>query len=495
MSWSYLSSWCVHLASIGNAYPHNSKCVPHHFSPQIAAVLWGLASNWGTVQHVYTRPLQAVAIMYSFINVVGVSLGLVISPTFAAADTGTRIAMRLLLLPLLLEACQAAVRLVFAHYAHPDLPASLMSFVMFPATISVAIMGRIFTTTVDDAVTTILLSLALAVFEVALRLTVSIRDRMYHNCLGSLRVACGMRRNSLSTTASETRRRRELVGYYHYLLMDTLAEDIAILTMVPLVGFFRTPVRPGGVPLTLEDAWGRIGVQWVLELCTDVFPFVAYGVCLWLGRVASVAFPPVTRHRLAHAKRHTLPSDPTPPTVPVEVHAPMVDDSEWGMGLPGPRPTPKKSVAVQPPSSDEELSERKWAVTTPACCCIPAREGPEVEDALRRIEQVRASAVVDQNDEVWDELPTPVVVRAMRLQAQWGAWNAAQRQLWHLTFLAGRMSARLTAAWGRRPRCWLVAVILSAMSMFTFVFRQTYEPGQFCRLQDSQGVSYFDNCP
>jgi len=121
--------------------------------------------------------------------------------------------------------------------------------------------------------------------------------------------------------------RREMISYYHYLLVDTLVEDVSILSMVPLVAFFGFPVRQGGAPLSLEAAAGRIALQWALELLTDAGPFLLYP-CLRVSTpllAPSVRYPPVSLGALQRARAQVLQAAPLGQQAHIDHHTEDVE--------------------------------------------------------------------------------------------------------------------------------------------------------------------------
>jgi len=68
------------------------------------------------------------------------------------------------------------------------------------------------------------------------------------------------------------REAQDIHAYFTMLTLDTMAEDIGILTSLPFALLMRLPPRVGGDPLTVGDILARIGGQYVLELLTDLAP-------------------------------------------------------------------------------------------------------------------------------------------------------------------------------------------------------------------------------
>ncbi len=229
----------------------------------------------------------------------------VLMPLFVGSSDAVRVALRLVALPLLTEFCSAAVRLMNRKWMVADVPGVLRGFAMTPMSIAMAFVGRLFTTGMDSLALTVLLSLAVAAVELLLRWTVPQRDacvmavvrKTTHCCAPCLRWLSRMdnavqrccpqgprpaerllssrrRWTDLSPTEQQAKERR---AHFAYILGDTVSEDIGMLTLIPVAVLFRLPSRIGGPPLSLGQVLARVGFQYILELWTDVGPFVLYG--------------------------------------------------------------------------------------------------------------------------------------------------------------------------------------------------------------------------
>ncbi len=103
------------------------------------------------------------------------------------------------------------------------------------------------------------------------------------------------------------REAQDIHSYFTMLTLDTMAEDIGILTSLPFALLMRLPPRVGGAPLTVGDILARIGGQYVLELLTDIAPpLLMLGVNVCCGvrwrRVTSRAVRRTVREEMLKAQ-------------------------------------------------------------------------------------------------------------------------------------------------------------------------------------------------
>ncbi len=61
-------------------------------------------------------------------------------------------------------------------------------------------------------------------------------------------------------------------GYYSFLLVDTMAEDVGILASLSLTLLFRLPARRGELPIEPSQVVLRVLIQYLLEMATDLGP-------------------------------------------------------------------------------------------------------------------------------------------------------------------------------------------------------------------------------
>jgi len=250
--------------------------------------------------------LAMVAVLLSFV------LTTLITPVFNRAGDGVRILIRLVVLPVAFETAAFCTRFTAQTLLQGDVPGASRGFLLLPLALGNAFIGRYYSTGLNSATLSHALSFAVAVLEITMRYTIPVRDRYMQKCLRSVTPRRARRCfasgrigqqapkyvawDDLSPTKQHARTTR---AHYAFTTIDTIAEDIAMLTLIPVAIFFRLPTRIGGQPLPLGDVLLRVGVQWLLELCTDIGPFLTYaasrawlqwrGDALYTGLTHSVA--------------------------------------------------------------------------------------------------------------------------------------------------------------------------------------------------------------
>ena len=468
-------------------------------------------------------------------------------PAFSTSDTWGRVLIRLVVLPILLESIQAVLRwLARSSLAH-EVPSQLMVLFMLPSAAFSAILGRFFTTAVDSIYVTIGLSLAIAAVEMLMRFTMPARDAMYSAACARLPRRCRLCSHP-GATAQERRwrQRRRTRAHYHFLHLDTMCEDVAVLMMIPTVAFFRIPATPGGAPLTLTDITGRVAVQLVLELGTDVAPFLAYAAARWWWGEA-VGYTPIdTEATLAyHTRRLHLPGKALTAATPVA----LLDDSGDGAGkgdcslgadvpsmsmpgTPSPRPpgdeeqgggsgTPR-SLDLADAASPTAATPHTPAMVLMAPAASPARQVsvhggtpaptvrgggcdvapqdtcvmchpccPRLDAAYAaRVRQAHAPALQDEHAAVWEQLTA---------KAAWEAAGREGRMPWGygVVHYLDLMTSRLLRAFEVRPPGWTASFLATMVGCAIYFFQSHFATSIQCPFVEEAGSSlwYYDYCP
>jgi type IV secretory pathway VirB3-like protein len=261
-------------------------------------------------------------------------------PLFNQSGDGVRVLLRLVLVPLFADGSALVVRLADKYLLDGSVPGATRGYTLLPVSLTLAFVGRFFTTGLSSLWLTILLSVAVAMLEVVMRWTVvqrdAIGDKMFQwlqrTAWCSLLQRCGRRtvthidrwspmkdapapellaaaRRPWSDLSPREQTARSTRANFAFIVCDTAAEDIGMLTLIPVAIFFRLPTRIGGQPLPLTDVLLRVGFQWLLELCTDVGPFLAYAVGrAWLSWRGDTLYRGVTRADVAAAGHALLVS-------------------------------------------------------------------------------------------------------------------------------------------------------------------------------------------
>jgi len=184
-----------------------------------------------------------------------------LTPAYAQAGTGTRILIRVIVFPLLIEIPAGAVRVAARYWLKPDFPMSrLIIFLLSPIVLS-SMVGRFLTTNMETISDTIAVSLLLSLMEVFMRSTMLWRDDLYARCCGR---PCGGR------AGKKKHQRAEAHSWVMFMLFETMVEDVSILLSLPVTLLMRIPPLPGGEPLGAGDVVVRVLIQYVVETLTDV---------------------------------------------------------------------------------------------------------------------------------------------------------------------------------------------------------------------------------
>ena len=252
---------------------------------------------------------------------VGTATPLVTFGLFSSASTIGRLLIRLLLLPLLLEGALTFIRVASARAVVPGATAAIMA--LPPAMMlhmCLAVQGRILSTNMATLGETVLVSLLLAVVEVGFRATTPLRDRAAEACCLQ---AMGRCRGKPSRVPRSGRAVWAL--WFATLTFEAAAEDVGLFASLALALLFRIPPSPGGQPLSTSEVLLRVGVQYIIEMGTEV------GCALSLFSMAqccAVRVPPVpmtaVQGLVAARERRRATKAPQAAPLPASV---MVDDS------------------------------------------------------------------------------------------------------------------------------------------------------------------------
>ncbi len=258
---------------------------------------------------------SAAATAYVQINILAV--------IFNRSGDGMRIVIRLFFLPLVVEACSAVLRIASRLMLRGGVPGVLRGFVLLPVALFNAFVGRHFSTGLNSALLSYILSFAVATLEITMRYSAPLRDKIilrvarrlqrtpcFHHC-AALKALCRARHCAAASSSPEsstgdsdkwgdlppaTQHARVARAHFAFMTLDTVAEDIGMLTLIPIAILFRQPTRIGGPPLPVGDVLLRVGFQWLLELWTDVGPFVMYATChMWLAWRGDQLYTGLTR--------------------------------------------------------------------------------------------------------------------------------------------------------------------------------------------------------
>ena len=514
-----------------------------------------------------------------------ISYGLI--PIFLGSGDGARVALRLLALPLVAEVSAAGLRISDRYMLEGNVPGAIRGFRLLAVSLTLAITGRFFVTGLQTTGLTIALSIAVAAIEVTMRWTMLSRDQLFKACGVRLRrwastcpgcsciqstdsgkklpTMCSRLQCRPSDELLSSRRRwadlspaeqtaRDTRANYAFIVGDTVSEDIGMLTLIPVAIFFRLPTRIGGEPLPLGDVLLRVGFQWLLELATDVGPFVAYAAGrAWLTWRGDKLYGGVTRAEIgqALASMHpaqgtvmpadTLRSDGEAPvqSSPVPSHksthgaakaAPSVIVSSGATSIDDSEANPLASTssgAVSPAASGAALvysgTGSGRSVVGAAGTAVISSDGaspatassahphdsayvkqrvewrrsllccavqPDDVTACAHIRLAQSALLLDDGDVLWQELPWPVVRAAMAPGAAPEQWG----WLHWFVFRNELLATRVATAWERRPVGWNATVLLMCFLFGGMMLRGYLDTNVVCSFVDRGGQRYWDAC-
>ena len=491
----------------------------------------------------FTFIFSVLALLNSFL------LTEVLVGMYNRSSDGTRIVIRLLVLPLMVETLSAAMRFAARLLMHGDVPGATRGFILLPVATANALIGRFFSTGLNSAALSYALSFAVAALEVTIRYTAPMRDEWITRgaryakttvCASCCKPARKQARAVSGRTATEhvdwddlspaTQHARTTRAHYAFITLDTVSEDIGMLTLIPVAIFFRLPTRIGGQPLPLGDVLLRVGFQWLLELWTDVGPFVVYAACrtwlIWRGDTLYTGLTQGVMEQVvatqAEAEAVTDPSDPPKSKDAKDISisvasAPSVSiDDAVEHSLPhtvcDPQASPVPLLPLAGSDSDDALG--RWshskhpvgvnaALLRPMCgvfsdsslwqscrAAVPCTVQPHLASAIQQVKDARAPLLADDADVLWQRLPWRAVRRAMAPDVSGGDWS----WLHWFTFQNELLAARMSASWQRRQRGWSVWVLVMSFFLLGFVIRTNLGTQQMCPFTDAEGAWFWDAC-
>jgi len=207
----------------------------------------------------------------------------VLTPMFAKADSLTRILIRVIAFPLLIEIPAGAVRVAARYWLSDGFPLQRILLALLGPVMLSSIVGRFLTTNMESIGETFAVAILLSLVEVLMRSTMLWRDDLYVACCGR---PCGGR------AGKKKHQRAEAHSWVMFMLFETMVEDVSILLSLPVTLLMRIPPLPGGEPLGAGDVVVRVLIQYVIETLTDVgFALGYYVMTAWCGvRYNAVSF-------------------------------------------------------------------------------------------------------------------------------------------------------------------------------------------------------------
>ena len=508
-------------------------------------------------------------------------------PLFNRSGDGMRVAIRLVIFPAVAEVMSIFVRYSDKVLLDGNVPGASRGFMVAPVSLTMAFIGRFFTTGMNSLGLTIALSLAVAPLEVTMRWTVLQRDKLadrlvawggtrcpwVRRCAGRVEArvdACTVRVCSRPSKELLAQRRRwsdltpaERIGRdsranYAFVVGDTVSEDIGMLTLIPVAIFFRLPTRIGGQPLPLGDVLLRVGFQWLLELWTDVGPFVTYAACrAWLAWRGDVLYRGVSRAQVAAAlavgdvPKHAAQSaeggkkggailapgvadmcviddSANPLAVPARG-----DSAAAGGGEPSPMGSMTPSLGASAGATTSSLPGGGEAVTPTATAAASVQHLHAVHEqhsgagggsCVRRYITVHPGETLGgavKASLLCCTVPADDAAALAHIQAaraplladdadvlwQRLPWRAVRRAMapdaaegeWSwlhwFTYRNELLATRVATAWRRRQRGWGIAFIMLVYVLGTTVIRGYFNTRARCPIPDASGDWYWDACP
>ena len=423
-----------------------------------------------------------IALVYAFI------CANVLLPLFIRSSDAFRVVLRLLVLPLLTEFMSMLVRATSRAWLGPGVPAASVGNVMAPTILFSTIVGKYFLTTFNDTAISLTVSLIVAAMEAGLRITSIPRDRAADRMLQVGRGCCCKPSQSAVVNGVESKAKlvdrppQQLSSHAWYnrmhfatVIVDTVAEDLGALLLVPIVALFRIPSQQGAKPLPLTVVLFRVFFQYVVELASDVGPFFLYAL---LRRYDGTSgYRAVYHEQLAALSSEEVSSAP--------------DD---------PQPLQSGAAVAQSPSTELDDASPLTVLPTaarsrPQACCSSLDPGsPESQEAQAEVLRRRGPALAEQQSVLWQRLQW-TRVWAVLLQAH-PAPSAANRWLAWFVYRLELVSARTAQAWESRQRGWLAMVLMLGIVLAAHAIRTNFGTGAYCPFRDSEGSDqvHFDVC-
>ena len=198
---------------------------------------------------------------------------------FVSGGAGTRLLIRVVAIPLIMEAQLGLVRVLARRHFQPDMNLDRALLFMSPTIVTAGIVGQLLSTSFETLGETIGAALLLGAVEMLMRLTTLQRDQLY------MRV-CGTRCSALCGRGDLEGEGKQRSGasapgewrlFASYILLDSAAQDVGIVLSLAVNLMFRPPVTPGGASLSSGEVLLRVSIQYLLELLTEM----AMPLALW----------------------------------------------------------------------------------------------------------------------------------------------------------------------------------------------------------------------
>ena len=521
----------------------------------------------GAVRGFIRRPVRLQCLAFTAIVVFAYFCISILAPAFAVATPLMQSVLRVVVFTFGLEVTVAVMRvgskLAFTRHMPRDRLLALTGSTLAVAAVS----GRMLVASMDTALGTLALSLAIAVTEITLRLTMPARDEQIMRCVRMICPSC--REDALSEPgayaapdsppAAGPRQTRSLTpstvvsaspasashgvpslqdpamgrfvaeaqdihAYFSMLTLDTMAEDLGILTSLPFGLLMAFPSRTGGAPPSHEDVIFRVALQYIIELITDMSPAL---IMLAVNTCCGVRWNAVSGQQARSAGLAALFSeaqDQSAKGVKVAVPSSEVSIDDSLANPEAPTPTLSKLPVRQSPNavllapgtatpSSEPDRRSQGQASQPSCSqsrcctCFLLPDDPDVQEHRAHLRSVY-DAEIDRiaADALW----SPVSWRGL-LEAQFtgGAppptllfapvaspaqMSSAQGLVAWLSIRAEVLTARMHRAWTTRFRGWTLLFLVGALNAVMLAGRNFAGPFLRCMKEDDEKL-WFDYCP
>lgn len=350
------------------------------------------------------------------------------------------------------------------------------------------------------------------------------------------------------------REAQDIHAYFSLLTLDTMAEDVGILTTLPFALLFRLPARIGGLPPSIGDVLIRVGMQYVLEILTDLGPAImlwcVHACCGVRWRKAQGAdVRRVVKHRMLDgtSERPSRPEWPATPAITPHTGLKWVPMSPHGAPQSGhsalAQADSPRMLDDSTPAPAETMQLPQPAPRSRSCCCTaPCVLQPDDEDVMQhraRLVKAYAAEVRDvTRDPLWQPIEWDDLLAlgvggtraALDLRGRadsHSSWSdsgldsehqheessetearvlfAPVRRLQDMTTLqrlaawlairSETLAVRLNRAWETRFRGFNVLFLTAAVSSMLLASRSLMDPAVRCMLRDPSGGIFFDFCP
>ena len=218
----------------------------------------------------------------------------VITPIFANSSSLTRILIRLVAFPLLIELPAGAVRTAARFWMKEDFPLDRVLTALLGPVVLSSMVGRFLATNMETVWETIGVSILLSAIELLLRVTMLLRDDFYVQCCGR---PCG------GKSAKRKKGRSENRAWVQFMLFETIFEDVGIFLSLPVALIFRIPPIPGGAPLPVWDVIIRVLIQVAIETLTDICYALGY---YFMVSCCGVRYNAITPVEMRNRRRTTM---------------------------------------------------------------------------------------------------------------------------------------------------------------------------------------------